>query len=63
MAPEITREFTDGKMIVKRDGEVVREATAQDLQSQLDFVDQRIASIQERRAQVASWKEQAEASA
>jgi len=60
---EITREFADGKMIVKRDGEMVREVTPGQLQKRLDNIDQRITAINERKAKVTDWKAQAEASA
>jgi len=60
---EITREFSGGKMIVKRDGNVVREVTPEQLQQRIDSIDKRIEKMNERKATVADWKAQAEASA
>jgi hypothetical protein len=59
----ITREFVDGKMIVKRDGVEVRQVTVEQLESRIANIGGRITMMTERKATVEDWKAQAEASA
>ena len=59
----ITREFVDGKMIVKRDGVEVRQVTVEQLDSRITNIGNRITQITARKTTVEDWKAQAEASA
>ena len=59
----IERVFENGKMIVKRDGNVVREVTVEQLERQVAAIDARAAQMKQRKAVIMSQIEQAKASA
>ena len=60
--PEVTREFTGGKMVVTMPNGQTREVSQEQLQRRFDNMTQRIDAQTERKAAIQGWLDQAKAS-